>query len=199
MPAVASSASFNTKVQKIEAPTEALVFQTGSQLVLESGAQLYIAGSGDLAASLAAAGNDAARYVAAGATKTLTVAANNKKTINLDTAGGSAVTLPAATGSGARFKFLVTVLATSAAHVVSAVGADVMIGLLFGSRIDSGNAVLGFAAQSTSNTITLNRTTTGSVSKGEWFSVEDVASGIWAVDGFLTATGAAFATPFSHV
>lgn len=200
MAAVASSSSITTKVQKIQAPTEALVFQTGSQLVLESGAQLYIAGSGDLAASLAAAGNDAARYVAAGATKTLTVAANNKQTIKLDTAGGSAVTLPAATGSGARFKFLVTVLATSAAHVISAAaGADVMIGLLFGSRIDSGNAVLGFAAQSTSNTITLNRTTTGSVSKGEWVSVEDVASGIWAVDGFLTATGAAFATPFSHV
>ena len=135
----------------------------------------------------------------AGSTLALTVAANNKQTIKLDTAGGSAVTLPPATGSGASFKFIVSVLATSAAHVVSAAGTDVMIGAISGARIDSGNAVLGFAAQSTSNTITLNRTTTGSVSLGEYLSVEDVAAGIWEVSGFLTATGAAFATPFSHV
>lgn len=172
--------------------------ESGGVVDFEASTGLKVGGV-DITAVVAAQGNDAARYVAAGATKTLTVAANNRQTVKLDTAGGSAVTLPASTGSGAKFKFLVTLLATSAAHVISAVGADVMIGLIFGARIDSGNAVLGFAAQSTSNTITLNRTTTGSVSKGEWIEVEDVAAGIWQVQGFLTATGAAFATPFSHV
>lgn len=174
-----------------------MVVASGGVVDVESGGAFKLAGV-DLTATLAALANDAARYAAGGATLALT-AANNKQTIKLDTAGGSAVTLPAATGTGNKFRFLVTLLATSAAHVISAAGADVMIGLLFGSRIDSGSAVLGFAAQSTSNTITLNRTTTGSVSKGEWVTAEDVASGVWAIEGFLTATGAPFATPFSHV
>lgn len=137
-------------------------------------------------------------YTAAGATKTLTAAAHGGHTIMLDTAGGSVVTLPAASGTGTKFRFLVTLLATSASHIVKvANGTDVMIGLITGHRVDSGNAVLGFAAQATSDTITLNRTTTGSVTLGEWFELTDQAAGIWAVRGMLSATGAAFATPFS--
>lgn len=169
----------------------------GGEIDIVTGGKLKINGS-DMTASLASKANDAARYVAGGSTLVLT-AANNNQVVKLDTAGGTAVTLPAATGSGFRCRFLVTALATSGAHVISAAGADVMIGAISGARIDSGNAVLGFAAQSTSNTITLNRTTTGSVSKGEYVEVEDVAAGIWETSGFLTATGAAFATPYSHV
>jgi hypothetical protein len=139
----------------------------------------------------------------AGATKTLG-AADNSKVVAFDQAAGSVVTLPAATGSGARYRFYVKTLATSNSHIVycnlanGGGGSDVFEGLIPGSRIDSGNAVLGFAAASTSNTITLNRTTTGSVSLGEWLEVEDVATNVWQVKGFLSATGAAFATPFSH-
>lgn len=143
--------------------------------------------------------DDSARVVAGGATITLTVAANNKQVIKLDTLAGTAVILPAATGAGGRFRFYVSALATSVSHKISAAGADVFIGILLGTRVDAGNAVLGFAAAATDNTITLNRTTTGSVSKGEWVEVEDVAAGIWHVKGVLSATGAAFATPFSHV
>lgn len=137
-------------------------------------------------------------FVAGGSTLTLTAATHGGATINLDTLAGTTVTLPAATGSGVKFRFLVTVLATSNSHIVKvANSSDTMIGIAFGSRIDSGNAVLGFAAQATSDTITLNRTTTGSVSLGEWIEVEDVATNKWGVKAFLTATGAAFATPFS--
>lgn len=142
--------------------------------------------------------------VAAGSTKTLTAAANNNQIVRLDTLTGSVVTLPAATGSGAKYRFLVTVLATSNSHIVKVANAsDFMVGLINGSRIDSGNAVLGFAAANSgtvatnSDTISLNRTTTGSVSVGEWFEAEDVAANTWAVRGMLSATGAAFATPFS--
>lgn len=169
----------------------------GGEIDVVTGGKFKINGT-DLTASLASKANDAARYVAAGATKALT-AANNNQTVKLDTLAGSAVTLPAATGSGARFKFLVTVLATSNSHVISAAGVDVMIGMIAGARVDSSNAALIFAAQSTSNTITLNRTNTGSVTLGEWVDAEDVAAGIWEVTGSLTATGGAFATPFSHV
>lgn len=118
-------------------------------------------------------------------------------TVALDTLTGSVVTLPKARGSGAKFRFVVTVLATSNSHKVQVANAtDVMTGVISGARVDSGNAVLGFAAASTSDTITLDRSN-GSVSKGEWIEVEDIASGVWQVKGFLTATGAAFATPFS--
>jgi hypothetical protein len=136
--------------------------------------------------------------VAAGATLSLTAATHGGKVIAWDTAAGSIVTLPASSGSGVRFRFYVKTLATSNSHIVKVANAtDVFVGLILGSRVDSGNAVLGFAAGATDDTITLNRTTTGSVSKGEWVEVEDVATGFWQVKGILSATGAAFATPFS--
>lgn len=138
------------------------------------------------------------QYVAAGATLALTVAAHAGKTIKLDTAAGSVVTLPAATGSGVRFRFLVTLLATSNSHVVSAAGADVFIGIIGTVSDDAGAAVKAYIAAATDNTITLNRTTTGSVAKGEWIEVEDEAAGIWAVRGQTASTGTE-ATPFSHV
>lgn len=117
----------------------------------------------------------------------------------LDTLAGSIATLPAATGSTMRALFYVKTLATSVSHkIITSPLTDVFVGLIMGARIDSGNAVLGFAAASTDNTITLNRTTTGSVKLGEWVEVIDAASGIWLVRGMLSATGAAFATPFSH-
>jgi hypothetical protein len=140
---------------------------------------------------------------AGGATKTLT-AADAGSTTKLDTAAGTVVTLPAATGTGNRFRFLVTVLATSNSHIVKVANAtDFFIGLINGSRIDSGNAVLGFAAANSgtvatnSDTVTLNRTTTGSVTVGEWLEVEDVATATFRINGMLSATGAAFATPFT--
>lgn len=143
--------------------------------------------------------------VNAGATLTLTAALHRGKTIALNAIAGSVVTLPAATGTGDRYNFLVSVLATSNSHIVQVASAtDFMVGLVLGSRIDAGNAVLGFAAANSgtvatnSDTITLNRTTTGSVSVGEHFTLIDVATATWEVsDALLSATGAAFATPFS--
>ena len=192
----ASDANTVTKIQHVDGG-DSLVVKSGGIINVEAGGKLEIGGT-DVAANVKALANDAARYVAGGSTKTLT-AANNKQTVKLDTLTGSAVVLPAATGSGFKVKFLVTVLATSNNHVVSAAGTDVMIGAISGARVDSTNALLAFAAQATSNTITLNKTTTGSVTLGEYIEVEDVAAGVWATSGFLTATGAAFATPYSHV
>lgn len=139
----------------------------------------------------------AGMIVPAGATKTLSPL-DTGKLVRLDTLAGSIVTLPPALGSLRRFDFIVSLLATSNSHIVKVANAvDVMTGVVLGARIDSGNAVLGFAAAATSDTITLNRTTTGSVSLGEWLELIDIASGIWHVRGVLSATGAAFATPFS--
>lgn len=141
--------------------------------------------------------------VTAGATKTLT-SADSGKTVFLNALAGSVVTLPAATGTGMSFRFLVSVLATSASHKIQVANAtDFFIGIINGARVDTANTVLGFAAANSgtvatnSDTITLNRSTTGSVTVGEWVTVRDVATATWAVEGLLSATGALFATPFT--
>lgn len=136
------------------------------------------------------------RFVAAGSALTLTVATHNGKTIKLDTAAGSTVTLPAATGSGARFRFVVSVLATSNSHIIKVANAsDTMQGLIF-LRDDTSDNAVAFAAGATADTITLNRTTTGSVALGEVIEVEDFATNVFHVRGFLANTGTP-ATPFS--
>lgn len=193
------SASSNVGVG-IEQGGQRLFVKSGAALDVESGGALKLAGV-DVTATLAAVANNAARYVAAGATKTLT-AANDKQTIKLDTAAGSVVTLPAATGSGVRFKFLVTVLATSNSHKVQVANAsDFMIGIIAGVSDDPATVKGWIAANSgtvatNSDTISLNRSTTGSVSVGETIEVEDVAANTWAVTGMVSQTGTE-ATPFS--
>lgn len=133
---------------------------------------------------------------AGGSTKTLT-AADTGKTIKLDTAAGTVVTLPAASGSGVKFRFVVTVLATSNSHIVQVANAsDTMIGGVVIADTDSSGAASSFFAGATGDTITLNRSTTGSVSLGEWIEVEDVATNKWFVRGVLSGTGVV-ATPFS--
>ena len=197
-----SDANIAAKIQHVS-QGDALVVKSGGTFNVEAGGAIQIGGV-DLTASLASKGNDAARYVAAGSTKTLTVAANNNQTIKLDTLTGSVVTLPPATGSGARFKFLVMVKATSNSHIVQVANAnDFMIGTIEGVSDDPATVKGWIAANSgtvatNSDTITLNRSTTGSVSVGEVFELEDVAANTWLVTGMITQSGTE-ATPFSAV
>ena len=187
--------------------TDILVSIHGRRLGLDKDGNLVIGGTKIIVGHDTGADNvlnlGAAKEVAAGATLALT-AADFGKTINLATLAGSVATLPPATGSGGKFRFYVGALATSNSHKIQvANGADFFVGIIAGVRVDSGNAVLAFAAANSgtvatnSDTVTLNRTTTGSVSVGEWIEVEDVAANTWQVAGMLSATGAAFATPFS--
>lgn len=135
-------------------------------------------------------------HLAAGATKTLT-SADSGKWVDLDTAAGSIVTLPAASGSGSIFKFRVKVLATSNSHIVKVANvSDAMQGIIFTGDDTTANAQWFAAVSGTDDTITLNRTTTGSVTLGEWIEVEDIATNLFHVRGFITNTGTA-ATPFS--
>lgn len=138
-----------------------------------------------------------ANSVGAGATLTLTAAAHARRTILLDTAAGSTVTLPAATGTGDIYKAVVSVLATSNNHIVKvANSSDAMQGIVFSMDDTSANAVAFAAVAGTDDTVTLNRTTTGSVTKGEWLEFEDIATNKWQVRGFISDTGTP-ATPFS--
>lgn len=147
------------------------------------------------AAQLNAATNGARATTAAGSTKTL-VAADAKTVILLDTAAGSVVTLPAATGTGLEFEFVTSVIATSNSHIVKVANStDVMTGALVVVDNADGTATT-FGTVAASDTITLNRTTTGSVKIGERFFLKDVKAGYWSVRGVVIATGSE-ATPFS--
>lgn len=174
--------------------------KSGGVFDIESGGALKFGGV-DLTATLAALGNNAARYIGAGAAITLT-SANDKQTVRLDTAAGSVVTLPAASGSGVKYKFYVSVLATSASHKIQVANAsDFMIGSIHGISDDPATVKGWIAANSgtvatNSDTITLNRSTSGSVSLGEIIEVEDVAANTWLVTGAITQTGSEI-TPFS--
>lgn len=172
--------------------------KSGGEFDVESGGAFKLGGVQvtATAAQLNATANDATRYQAAGSTLAL-AAANNKQVIKLDTATGSVVTLPAATGSGFRVRFLVTVLATSNSHIVKVANvSDAMQGIIASMDDTAANAVAFAAIAGTDDTITLNRSTFGSVTVGEWFDVEDIAVNRWQVNGMISNTGTP-ATPFS--
>lgn len=144
--------------------------------------------------SLVTGGGDAP--LAAGATRTLTYE-DSGRVINLDTAAGSVVTLPAATGSGCSFRFEVSTLATSNSHIVKVANAsDTMRGGGVIADTDTSGVAYAFMAGSTADTITLNRSTTGSVTLGEWIEVTDAVANRWTVSFLLSGTGTPV-TPFS--
>ena len=136
--------------------------------------------------------------IGAGATLTVTKLLHAGRTIVFDTAGGSVITLPAATGIGSKYRFVVSILATSASHILQAAGDDMMQGAMGIVDTDTSDATIQFAALvgDTFDKITMNRTTTGLAAPGDWIEVEDIVSGIWAVRGLIRADGTV-ATPFS--
>lgn len=134
---------------------------------------------------------------AAGSTLTLSRALHDGAIILLDTLTGSVVTLPQATGAKTKITCVITVVATSNSHIMKVANAtDIFIGQALG--IGAANTDLsGYVANGTTHdTITLNRTTSGSTSRGEYFEFEDVASGLWWVNGVFASSGVQV-TPFS--
>ena len=139
------------------------------------------------------------RLVAGGGTLTLTEALHDGKTVLWDTAAGSVFTLPTAAGTGAKFRCVVSVTATSNSHVVkAAAAADVFYGSITMIDTDTADATLAFAAEAADafDTITLNRTTTGLAAIGDWVELQDVGTNKWAVTGVVRGSGAV-ATPFT--
>lgn len=172
--------------------------QSADQLILSGAASLSIGGTALAATTteLNRAADVSTRLIAAGATLAVTEAAHDGKIICLDTATGSTCTLPAATGSGAVFRFVVSVVATSNAHVVKVTGNDTMFGQASVLDADS-DAVIAYAAASTDDTLTLPGTTAGG-SIGDWFEAIDLVADKWAVCGVLTcAAGSNKADVFS--
>lgn len=131
----------------------------------------------------------------------IALATHEGKTLLLGEVGGNALltaTLPAATGSGAKYRFVVSVVNTSN-YVIAVTGDDTFMGNVFanstGDTPDLGQPWITAAGN---NKITLNGTTTGGAQIGDWIEVQDILADVWMVRGITTASGAE-ATPFSTV
>ena len=153
-----------------------------------------------------------ANVVDADSSISLTVDSHAGKIIHNDAAGAVTYTLPATNANadsniagpdadlnnlsnvGARFEIFNSITKTGDLVVQVANATDVMIGgALFID--DSSDNVVGFETASTSDTITLNGTTTGGVTFSKIICTV-IASGKWQVEVVSGCTGTP-ATPFS--
>jgi hypothetical protein len=117
----------------------------------------------------------------------------NGPIITLDRAAGVTVTLPASTGKGDVYEIAVGTTITSNSGIIQvANSSDVMLGAL---AIATDIAGVTVPTTATSDTITMNGSTTGGV-LGSYVKLVDIAANKWLVSGSLVSTGAE-ATPFS--
>lgn len=128
------------------------------------------------------------------ATQTVNPKSHANRVIVLDRAAGIAVTLPAATGTGHAYNFFVKTTFTGSSTIKVANATDVMSGYATLLQ-DAADTVASFETAATSDTITMNGSTTGGL-LGTHIHLIDVASGLWAVEMTGAATGIE-ATPFS--
>jgi hypothetical protein len=111
----------------------------------------------------------------------------------INAAAGLTVTLPAATGSGATYEIIVGTTVTSNSCIIQVANAsDVMMGTL---GVATDIAGVTCPTTSTSDTITMNGSTTGGI-LGSRVVLTDAAANKWAVSGALVSSGSE-ATPFS--
>ncbi len=110
-------------------------------------------------------------------------------------AAGLTLTLPAATGTGRVYEIEIHTTVTSNSVVIKVANAtDVMQGTADIAQ-DSADTEVTFETASTSDTITLNGSTTGGI-KGDRIVLKDIKTGFWQVNADLSGTGTE-ATPFS--
>lgn len=135
-------------------------------------------------------GTNAVASAATAATLAVTSSMNGM-VIPLSRAGGMTVTLPAATGSQAVYRFVVATTFTSNGVIQVANATDVMAG----SASVGGTTGSVFSTTATSDTITMNGSTTGGLA-GSFIECIDIAAGDWIVRAALVGSGTP-ATPFS--
>ena len=121
-----------------------------------------------------------------GSTLSLTAASHADKLVTINRAAGCAITLPAATGSGARYRVFIGTTITSGSVTITRAGSDTLFGMVY-QLADGGSTLAAYECPG-STIITLNGTTTGGI-KGDHFTLEDAASGIWSIIGHTSATG----------
>jgi len=128
-------------------------------------------------------------------TLTVTQALHGNRTVTVSSAAPVAITLPQATGTGTVYRFQMQVAATATSSTIKVANAtDVMQGVSWCLTTASAN-VVGYGTSATSDTISLNGTTTGGV-VGDIVEITDIKTGFFSVKMFASPTGTT-ATPFS--
>ena len=129
-------------------------------------------------------------------TASATLSDRHVGTINVvNAAAGLTLTLPASAGGGKSFEVVIGTTVTSNSVIVQVANAtDVMTGNCVVAA-DGGDTAIAFETAGTSDTITMNGTTTAGV-KGDRIKLTDISSGLWLVEMVASATGTE-ATPFS--
>lgn len=141
--------------------------------------------------------NGSSRRVVLAVTTTLTALLHAGRTIVMTGAGAARTfTLPPATGTGDMYTFVVGEVNTSNYLIAVADATDTIDGTITNIDGDTTDAARGFKPAAADDTITLNGTTTGGASIGDWLILEDIAANQWALRGLVTGSGTV-ATPFS--
>ena len=165
--------------------------------IIDSSGNLYHAGT-QITASAGEINRNldvSSRMVTLTGDTTIVEATHEGKTCLLGEVGGNAqltVTLPEATGTGARYRFVVTVVNTSN-YIIAAKTSDTLSG---GIVMNDGATCQGFFADGTDDKMTMNGTTTGGLTIGDWVQFEDILDTTWHVTGVISGNGTE-ATPFS--
>jgi hypothetical protein len=134
------------------------------------------------------------------ATTVLTAAAHANRPLLMGASGAALTfTLPAATGSGNRYLFIVSVVNTSNYLIKASAGTMLFTGTIIGaSTTDSAtDAARTWIAGASDDSLLLNGTTRGGVSKGDYIRFVDCSATQWFVEGVITQSGSE-ATPFEN-
>lgn len=113
--------------------------------------------------------------------------------VNLNAAAGLTVTLPASDGTGDVYEIFVLTTVTSNNYIIQVANStDILAGAV---HLTTDIAGTSMPTSTTSDTITMNGTTTGGL-RGTWLRFKDVSTGFWALEGGIICTGTE-ASPFS--
>ena len=138
------------------------------------------------------------RIVTETAAFTFTPERHGGKITLLSLLAGFTATLPAAIGSGIKYRVHVGIVRTSGNYIIAVDNSsDNMEGSVTIIDSDTNDDCEGFVTTSnTSDTVTMNATTSGGLTIGDWLEFVDVATNVWHVRGQLSGSGN-LVTPFS--
>lgn len=122
-------------------------------------------------------------------TLTLSSRVHGGATVVASRAAGITMTLPASSGSGVEFNIVVGTTITSNNLIVQVANStDIMSGTAVMATDNASDVVVAFETGASDDTITMNGSTKGGI-KGDRIRLLDIASGVWQVNIFGSATG----------
>ena len=137
-----------------------------------------------------------ARLVTLTASLTLNEADHEGKILLMGASGAALTfTLPLAIGSGARYKFMVSVV-NSSNYIIAAASGDDFDGWQFCKDGGGPIAQTFLASAGSSNTFTWDGDTQGGLHIGDFVEFIDILSGTWSCNAFASSANTE-ATPFS--